>query len=556
MANDILTPAPPAATEIDAAIIGAGFSGLYMLYRLRKLGMVCKIIDSAGGVGGTWYWNRYPGCGSDIESLEYSYSFSEELQQEWKWKRRYASQVELEEYANHVADRFDMRRDIQLNTRVQSVIWDDAEEKWTLTLDTGTIIKARFCVMATGLLSAPKPVEIKGYERFKGEIIHTSRWPHEAPVFAGKRVAMIGAGSSSVQSVPYIAREADYLEVFQRTPNYIVPLNNGPLDPDYEARVKGDYAAWRRKQMSSFGGYVSVNFEALEGNPHNTFDVSEAQRQAEFELRWKSGGLCFYTSFKDLLFNREANEELAQFVRDKVRPRIADPVLAKKLIPDNYPILTKRLCCDTDYFEAFNRDNVSLVDLRETPITEITENGLIAGGEEHRFDTMVFATGFDAITGLLINMDIRGRDGLTFRDAWAEGPRTNAGLMVAGFPNMFMINGAGSCTAFFNPILNVEYQGDWFADMLDMMEANGLTTVESTHDADEAWTRHMADVAAPSLFWESNNWFVGANVPGKPRVLMIYLGGFESYRDHTQRIAREGYSGFIFGGERSAATVA
>lgn len=554
MSNDNGTGTKP--TELDAAIIGAGFSGLYMLYRFRARGMKCRVIDSAGGVGGTWYWNRYPGCGSDIESMEYSYSFSEELQQEWRWSRRYASQVELEKYANHVADRFDLRRDIQLNTRAQSVIWDDTEEKWTLTLDTGEVIKARYCVMATGLLSAPKPVDIKGYGRFKGEVIHTSRWPHDDPDFADKRVALIGAGSSSVQSAPHIARQAGYLEVFQRTPNYVVPLHNGPLDPAYEAHVKADYTAWREKQMNSFGGYVSVNFKALEGNPHDTFDVSPDERQAEFEMRWKSGGLCFYTSFKDLLFNRDANEELAEFVRAKVRPRIADPEVAKKLIPENYPILTKRLCCDTDYFETFNRDNVRLVDLRETPIEEITENGLMVGGEERQFDTMVFATGFDAITGLLINMDIRGREGLTFRDAWGDGPRTNAGLMVAGFPNMFLVNGAGSATAFFNPILNVEYQGNWFADMLDMMDAKGLTTVESTREADDAWTKHMADVAAPSLFWQSNNWFVGANVPGKPRVLMIYLGGFGAYRDHTRRVAGDGYPGFVFSDESQKATAA
>lgn len=545
MSNEVR--APTSSTEFDAVIIGAGFSGLYMLYRLRKLGLRCRLYDSAGGVGGTWFWNRYPGCGSDIESLEYSYSFSEELQQDWNWSTRYASQVELEQYANHVVDRFDLRKDIQLDTKVQSVVWDDPSQKWSLTLGAGDTIVARFCVMATGLLSAPKPIEIKGYEKFKGEIIHTSRWPYEAPSFEGKRVAVIGAGSSGVQSIPFIAREAAHLEVFQRTPNYVVPLRNGPLTKDYVERVKSMYPEWRKKQLNSFGGYVSVNFQPHEGNANDTFDVSPEAREAEFELRWKSGGLCFYTSFKDLLFNREANETLAEFVRKKVRPRINDPEVARKLIPVDYPILTKRLCCDTDYFETFNRENVTLVDLREDPIEEIVEDGLVVNGEKRHFDSIVFATGFDAITGLLIHMDIRGRNGLTFKEAWADGPRTNAGLMVTGFPNMFMINGAGSSTAFFNPILNVEYQGEWFARLLSMMKKKGLTTVESTIEADDAWTKHMAEVAAPSLFWQSNNWFVGANVPGKPRVLMIYLGGFGAYRDHTQKLEREGYPGFVFG---------
>lgn len=531
---------------LDAAIVGAGFSGLYMLYKLRSMGLKCRAYDAAGGVGGTWYWNRYPGCGSDIESLEYSYSFSEELQQDWKWSKRYASQPELEQYANHVADRFDLRKDIQLNTRIASVIWHDEDERWHLMLDSGQEVIARFCVMATGLLSSPKPITIKGYENFKGEVLHTARWPKDAPNFANKRVGMIGTGSSAVQSIPFIAKEAGHLTVFQRTPNYSVPLHNGPLDPEYEARVKAMYPEWRQKQMNSFGGYVSVNFEPLEGNPNKAMEVTPAEREAEYELRWKSGGLSFYTSFGDLLFDREANETLAEFVRAKIRPRIKDPQLAKKLIPDDYPILTKRLCADTNYFETYNRENVTLVDVKETPITEITEKGVRVGDVEHELDTLVFATGFDAITGLLVNMDIRGRNGLTIKEAWSAGPRTYAGLMTNGFPNMLMINGAGSCTGFFNPILNVEYQGNWFADMLTMMERDGYSTVESTSDADDEWTRHMAEVAAPTLFWQSENWFIGANVPGKPRVMMLYLGGFSAYKQYTADVAASGYKGLAF----------
>lgn len=532
--------------HLDAAIIGAGFSGLYALYKLRSMGLKCRVYDSAGGVGGTWYWNRYPGCGSDIESLEYSYGFSDELQQEWKWSTRYASQVELEQYANHVADRFDLRRDIQLETRVSSVVWSDTDGSWELTLECGQRIVARFCVMATGLLSSPKPITIKGYDSFKGEILHTSRWPQKSPDFANKRVGMIGTGSSAVQSIPIIAQTAGHLSVFQRTANYIVPLHNGPLDPEYEQRVKGMYPEWRRRQMSSFGGYISVNFEPLDGNPNKAMEVTPEERNAEYELRWKSGGLSFYTSFGDLLFDHEANESLAEFVRQKVRPRINDPKVAEKLIPTDYPILTKRLCADTNYFEAFNRDNVSLIDVKENPITEITPNGVRVGSVEHELDTLIFATGFDAITGLLANMDIRGRNGLTIREAWAHGPSTTAGLMVHGFPNMFMINGAGSCTGFFNPVLNVEYQIDWFADLISKMDEQGQSVVESTIASDQAWSQHMADVAAPTLFWESENWFIGANIPGKPRVMMLYLGGFEAYKEFTSQLADDGYPGFTF----------
>jgi cyclohexanone monooxygenase len=540
--------------SLDVAIVGAGFSGLYMLYRLRKMGLHCRIFDSAGGVGGTWYWNRYPGCGSDIESLEYSYGFSDELQQDWKWSKRYPGQAEIEAYANHVADRFDLRRDIQLDTRVASVAWQENEQRWHLSLADGQLVVARFCVMATGLLSAPKPINIKGYESFSGEVLHTSRWPKEGADFAGKRVGIIGTGSSAVQSIPLIAPQADHLTVFQRTPNYSVPLHNGPLDPEYETRVKAMYPEWRQKQMNSFGGYVSVNFQPLEGNSRKAMESTPEEREAEYEMRWKSGGLCFYTSYADLLFDSEANKSLAEFFRAKIRPRIKDPELARKLIPSDYPILTKRLCADTNYYETFNRDNVTLVDVREVPITEITERGVRVGDVEHELDTLIFATGFDAVTGVLVNMDIRGRNGRTIREAWSDGPRTQAGLMTTGFPNMFMVNGPGSCTAFFNPILNVEYQGELFARMIELVDAKGFGSIDSTIEADDAWAKHMAEVAAPTLFWQSDNWFIGANIPGKPRVMMLYLGGFQAYKQFTTKLAAEDFPTFAFGKGGEAAS--
>ena len=533
------------SAEFDIVIIGAGFSGLYMLHRLRKLGVKIKLFEAAAGVGGTWYWNRYPGCGSDIESLEYSYGFSEELQQEWKWSKRYPGQAEIERYLNHVADRFDLRKDIQFNTRVISTTYDENGGRWLVTTSTDENLTAQFLVMATGLLSAPKPIEIKGAETFKGRTLHTWDWPKEDVDFTGRRVAVIGTGSSGVQAIPLIAKQAKHLTVFQRTPNFVVPLQNGPLDPEYEKRVKSDYAGWRQRQLNSFGGYVSVNFQPLDANPKAAMEVSEEERRQEFEFRWQSGGLCFYTSFRDLLFDPAANESLAEFAREKIRARIQDPAMAEKLLPTGYPIMTKRLCADTNYFETYNRDNVALVDIKRNPITEITPDGIVCGDETYLVDDIVFATGFDAITGTLIKMDIHGRNGRTIRSEWANGPRTNAGLMTAGFPNMFFANGPGSCTGFFNPVMLIEYQGEWLAKLLTTMKKDGVDVIESDPAADERWVTHMREVAAPTLFWNSNNWYIGANVPGKPRVMLLYLGGFGAYREHTTNIAERHYEGFI-----------
>jgi cyclohexanone monooxygenase len=534
-------------TRLDVAIIGAGFSGLYMLHRFRQMGLRTHVYDSADGVGGTWYWNRYPGCGSDIEAVEYSYSFSEELQQEWKWKHRYPSQVELDQYLNHVAERFDLMRDISLNTYISSVHWNAADKRWDIATSTGEKISAQFCVMATGLISAPKKIDIPGYEDFAGETLHTFDWPREKPDFAGKRVGVIGTGSSAIQAIPIIAREAGELFVFQRTPHFVVPLNNGPLDPDYERRVKSDYKGWRQKQMNSFGGYISLNFEAGVPNTRSAMEVTPEERRAEYETRWKSGGLCFYTSFKDLLLSDEANETLAEFFREKTRARIKDPELAEKLIPQGYPILTKRLCADTGYFETYERENVHLVSVKENAIERITPAGIkLADGTEYPLDVLIFATGFDAITGVLTTMDIKGRDGLTFSEAWYDGPRTYMGITTSGFPNMFVVNGPGSCTGFFNPVLNVEYQGNWLAELIGHMRAAGTQVVESTREADDGWSEHLRAVAAPTLFWKSENWYIGANVEGKPRAMMLYLGGFGAYKEFTRNVASDGYKGLCF----------
>ena len=532
--------------ELDVAVIGAGFSGIYVVYSFKKKGLNVKAFEKGSGVGGTWFWNRYPGCGSDIESLEYSYSFSEELQQDWKWKERYGSQPEIEAYLEHVTDRFHLRDDIELDKEVVEMIWEGQSGRWRLSFEDGEVLYTRFCVMATGLLSSPKKVTFPGSEKFQGDILETYNWPHEEISFEGKRVGIIGTGSTAVQAIPIIADSASELVVFQRTPNFSAPRCNGPLDPEYESRVKRMYPEWREKQRNSFGGYVSVNFQPLEPNPNAGADMTEEEILEEFESRWRSGGLSFYTSFHDLLINEEVNKKLGDFFRDKIRAKIKDPVKADLLVPKDYPVLTKRLCADTNYYETFNHEHVRIVDISETPIERFSESGITTIQDSFELDQIILATGFDAVTGALVSMSIKGIDGKTLSDTWADGPRTNAGLMTNGFPNMFFVNGPGSCTGFFNPVLNVEYQGEWFAELIKHMDENGYRSVNSSAQGDEYWVDHMAEVAKPTLFWNSENWYIGANVPGKSRVMLLYLGGFPAYRKFTNEQAALAYPSFEF----------
>ena len=532
--------------ELDVAVIGAGFSGIYVVYSFKKKGLNVKAFEKGSGVGGTWFWNRYPGCGSDIESLEYSYSFSEELQQDWKWKERYGSQPEIEAYLEHVTDRFHLRDDIELDKEVVEVIWEGQSGQWRLSFEDGEVLYTRFCVMATGLLSSPKKVTFPGSEKFQGDILETYNWPHEEISFEGKRVGIIGTGSTAVQAIPIIAKSASELVVFQRTPNFSAPRCNGPLDPEYESRVKRMYPEWREKQRNSFGGYVSVNFQPLEPNPNAGADMTEEEILEEFESRWRSGGLSFYTSFHDLLINEEVNKKLGDFFRDKIRAKIKDPAKADLLVPRDYPVLTKRLCADTNYYETFNHEHVRIVDISETPIERFSESGITTIQDSFELDQIILATGFDAVTGALVSMSIKGIDGKTLSDTWADGPRTNAGLMTNGFPNMFFVNGPGSCTGFFNPVLNVEYQGEWFAELIKHVDENGYRSVNSSAQGDEYWVDHMAEVAKPTLFWNSENWYIGANVPGKSRVMLLYLGGFPAYRKFTNEQAALAYPSFEF----------
>jgi cyclohexanone monooxygenase len=512
-----------------------------MLYRLRELGLSAVAIEAGDDVGGTWYWNRYPGARCDIESMTYSFSWSPELEQEWTWSERYAAQPEILAYLRHVADRFDLRRDIRFGTRVTSVVLDEDEDRWLVETDRGEPVSAAFAIMATGCLSVPRLPDVPGVERFAGEAYHTGLWPYEPVDLAGKRVGVIGTGSSAVQVVPAIAGEAGEVLVFQRTPAFSVPAWNGPLAPEVVAERKARYAEYRRLARVTGGG-----------NPWHTRDVSvhdetPEQRQREFEERYRVGGFYLHSAYSDLFTDAEANEMVSDFVRSKIRERVEDPEVAELMCPYDYPLATKRMCVDTGYYEAFNRPNVRLVDVRDAPIEEITETGLRTEREEFELDVLVFATGFDAMTGALLRTDIRGRSGLPLREKWANGPRTYLGLTIAGFPNLFTITGPGSPSVLSNMIVSIEQHVDWIADCLAFMEAHGLASVEPTLEAEDAWVEHVRELGEGTLYPRAtSSWYMGANVPGKPRVLLPYVGGVGAYRAECERIVAGGYEGYTF----------
>ncbi|MGG3468552.1 NAD(P)/FAD-dependent oxidoreductase [Neobacillus pocheonensis] len=531
--------------DFDVVVVGAGFAGLYALHHFRnERGFSVRVYDAAGGVGGTWYWNRYPGARVDIESVEYSYSFSYELQQEWEWTERYPSQAEVLRYLNHVADRFDLNKDIQLNTRVNSTIFDEETNQWVIQTDRGDQVRARYCIMATGFVSAPNKPNFKGLETFKGKQYHTAKWPQEGVDFTGQKVGVIGTGSSGVQSIPFIAKQAAQLVVFQRTPGYIVPLRNCPMTPEYRKSVKGNYGKWRRTERKAFGGYIALDFSPAEPNKKLALEVSPEERRADFERRYQSGGLSYYNTFPDIFTTKEANDTLIEFFQEKMRERINDPAVAEKLIPKSYPILMKRLVADNGYLETFNRDNVALVDVKETPIEEITPNGVVVDGKEYEFDSLVFATGFDAVTGAMTRIDIRGRNGKSLNDHWVNGPRNYLGLMVAEFPNLFMLDGPGSPGAFYQPILLSEYQVKWLGDCFEHMEQKNLTCIEPTIEAESEWVEHSAEMANRTLLPKADSWYMGANIEGKPRVSLMYIGGFPNYSRQCNTSAVLGYKGF------------
>ena len=539
MSNGQPPKTPDEPREFDAVVVGAGFAGLYMLHRLRGLGLSARVFEAGGGIGGTWYWNRYPGARCDVESLDYSYSFSEELQQEWRWTERYASQPEILRYVEHVADRFDLCRDIQLDTRVTAAHFDEAENQWRIATERGDAVTARFCIMATGCLSSAQAPAFPGLESFTGAWYQTSRWPHAEVDFTGHRVGVIGTGSSAIQSIPIIARQAASLIVFQRTPNFSVPAWNAPLDPDYERGVKADYAAYRQRLRESRVGYV------VPANDRSALAVSPEERERAYEERWQRGGLGFGQAFNDLLVNKEANDTAADFFRSKIRAIVRDPAVAEKLLPRDYPLGTKRICVDTGYYETFNRDNVTLVDLRAEPIVTITPRGVRTGAAEHALDSLVFAIGFDAMTGALNAIDIRGRAGVALRETWNTGPRSYLGLAVAGFPNLFTVTGPGSPSVLSNMMVSIEQHVDWIAACLAHLQQAGFHTIEATEEAQDAWVRHADEVANATLFPRGNSWYTGANIAGKRRGFMPYAGGVGAYRTTCDEIAERGYEGFV-----------
>ncbi len=522
----------------DAVIVGAGFAGLYMLHHLRSLGFSARAYEAGSGVGGTWFWNRYPGARCDVESLEYSYSFSEELEREWQWTERYATQPEILRYLNHVADRFDLKRDIQFETRVTSAIFDEASNRWNILTDRGGRASAKFCVMATGCLSTSKLPEYPGIRSFQGKTYHTGHWPHEGVDFTGQKVGVIGTGSSAIQTIPNVAKQASHLFVFQRTPNFSVPAHNASLDSEVESNWKANRSDYRqRARMAPFGLLFDLNDKSA-------LEVSQEERGRKYEERWSYGGLSMMGAFGDLLFNKEANDTAAEFVRSKIRGIVRDPAVAEKLVPRDYPLATKRLCVDTGYYATFNRDNVTLVDTRSTPIQEVTADGIRTSDAEYKLDSIVFATGFDALTGTLVNMDIRGRAGVTLRQKWSEGPRSYLGIMVAGFPNMFIITGPGSPSVMSNMVVSIEQHVDWIGGCLEYLREHRLATIEATVDAENAWVAHVNEAANATLFPMANSWYMGSNIPGKPRVFLPYIGGVGVYRQKCEEVAAKGYEGF------------
>ena len=534
-----------ARSEVDAIVVGAGFAGLYMLHRLRGLGYSVVALESAADVGGTWYCNRYPGARCDIMTVDYSYSWDPDLEAEWQWSEKYATQPEILRYLQRVADKHDLRRDIRFSTRVDSAAWDEATSRWSIRTSTGDEIECRYVVMAGGCLSVPKAPGIHGVDDFLGELYFTSRWPHESVDFTGKRVAVIGTGSSGIQCIPIIASQAAALAVFQRTANFSRPAKNGPIPQEKLDTYLRDRTAYRAAARYTRLGVPGKSLEK------GTLQVSEAERNANFEAMWESGDLL-PPFFPDLLRNEAANELLCEFLRNKIRSIVRDPVTAEALCPKDHFYATKRPCLDSNYYETFNLPHVRLVDLRATPITSVTATGIDTAAESFALDAIVFATGFDAMTGPIVAVDFAGRAGARLADKWADGPRTYLGLMSAGFPNLFMMTGPGSPSVLSNMAVSIEQHVDWVADCLRHMREQGLDVVEPTAAAEAGWMRHVEDFGNLTLYPRASSWYTGANVPGKRRVFMPYVGGVDTYRRTCDAVAASGYLGLRFDGPGGA----
>jgi cyclohexanone monooxygenase len=526
---------------VDAVVVGAGFSGLYMLYRLRHLGLSVKVIEAGDGVGGTWYWNRYPGARCDVESMEYCYSFDDALQQEWQWTERYPKQAEILRYLNHVADRFQLRPQIELSTRVLSAHYQAASKTWRVRTDRGGVYNCAFCIMASGNLSTVRVPPFVGIERFKGTWHHTARWPDTPVDFTGQRVGVIGTGSTGIQLIPQVAAQAEHLHVFQRTPNFSIPAHNGPLDPVYESELKSRYAAHRQAGRESMFG-IPCEMPTLMAK-----QVGDEERRTKFEAAWAYGGANrILLAYADLLVNEEANATVSDFVRDKIRATVNDPKVADLLCPTDHPLGTKRICVDTDYYSTYNRPNVTLVDVRKAPIEEITESGLRTTEASYDLDVLIFATGFDAMTGALNSIDIEGRQGAKLKTQWEDGPKTYLGLMVSGFPNLFIVTGPGSPSVLSNVVVSIEQHVEWIAQCIAHLRAQGLSTIEANAEAQDKWVQHVAEVGNTTLFPKADSWYTGANIPGKKKIFMPYVGGVGTYAQVCREVVAKGYDGFQF----------
>ncbi len=525
--------------QLDAVVIGAGFAGLYAVYKLRELGLSVRAFEKGNDVGGTWYWNRYPGASSDSESWVYSFSFSEELEQDWTWSKRFPEQPEILRYLQHVADRFELRSTYQFETRVTRAAYDESTRRWLVTTDRSETLSVIYLITAVGCLSAAQVPDIAGRDDFKGPWYHTGEWPHETVDFSGKRVGVIGTGSSGIQAIPIIAQRAEHLTVFQRTPNFSVPSRNTPLSAERVNEIKRNI-----KDIREFCRWSTI------GQPYDfkqveALKVTREAVEEQLESDWQKGGFeWMFGSYSDLVFDKEANDLAADFVRKKIRSVVNDPKTAEKLIPQGYPIASKRLPLDQGYFETFNRSNVTLVDLRETPIESIVENGVRTNEYVHELDVLVFATGFDALTGPLTRIDIRGRGDKSLKAKWAEGPRTYLGVASQGFPNMFMITGPGSPSVLGNMPTSIEQHVDWICDCITHMRQAGAATIEPNQQAEESWGAHVQELANDTLFVQVDSWYLGANIPGKPRVFLPYIGGFGAYRTLCNEVAEKDYEGF------------
>jgi cation diffusion facilitator CzcD-associated flavoprotein CzcO len=528
----------------DAIIVGAGLSGMYQLYRLRELGLRVRVFEAGDGVGGTWYWNRYPGARFDSESWTYGYSFSDELLGEWEWSEHFAAQPETLRYCNFVADKLDLRRDIEFKRRISAVGYDEAANQWEIESEDGRLARARFLITAIGPLSAPTMPTIPGVESFRGESYHTGTWPHRPVSFAGQRVAVIGTGATGVQAITEIAKTVGHLTVFQRTPNWCAPLHNSAIDGATQARIKATYAEIFAVCRDSFGCFIH------QADPRNALEVSPEVREAFYEKRYGEPGFGIWMgNFRDVLIDEDANATITEFMRRKIRERVRDPKLAEKLIPTNHGFGTRRVPLESGYYEVFNQANVRLVDLRETPIERITPGGIKTSAAEHAFDMIIYATGFDAITGAFDRIDVRGLGGRRLKDKWSGGPRTYLGLQIEGFPNLFTLVGPHNAATFCNIPRCIEQNVDWVTALLRHMREKGYAWVEATAEAERGWTEHVHDTGRRMLFTRVDSWMMGinSNVPGKQkRTFLVYAGGAPKYREKCDEVAAAGYVGFTF----------